>query len=127
MRSIGAVFSESSAAQYVISLASPECFDAMLFVERTTAARNIEYGWLGIQFEMEKLIVDVVLSDSPAAKAGIKKGDVILKIDATTFARLDDFVGYIRSKKPGEIVTLLVKRRDQDIEINVTLGKRPVG
>jgi erythromycin esterase len=41
-RTIGAAFSESPAAQSVFSLTAPEYFDAMLFVERTTAARNIE-------------------------------------------------------------------------------------
>lgn len=97
-RTIGAVFSESSAAQYLMYLTASVCFDVMLFVEKTTAARkepvvvpdpNLEYGWLGIQFsrDVEKPVVDVVLPDSPAAKAGIKTGDVILKVDMTTFTR----------------------------------------
>ena len=133
-RSIGAVFSESSAAQYLINLKAPECFDVILFVETTTAARkqavdpNLEYGWLGIQFSRDdRLAVDIVLPDGPAAKAGIKTGDVILKVDVTTVTRFTDLVNYIQSKKPGQIIKLLVRRGDQEIETNVTLGKRPIG
>ena len=37
-RSIGAVFSENSAAQYLAELTAPRSFDAVLFIERTTAA-----------------------------------------------------------------------------------------
>lgn len=39
-RSIGAVYSEDSAAQYLMDLNAPQSFDAMLFVEKTTAARR---------------------------------------------------------------------------------------
>ena len=37
-RSIGAVYSEASAAQYLMDLIAPQSYDAMLFVEKTTAA-----------------------------------------------------------------------------------------
>lgn len=37
-RSIGAVFSETSAAQFLVALTAPQSFDAMLFVEKTSAA-----------------------------------------------------------------------------------------
>lgn len=39
-RSIGAVFSQDSAAQYLFDLKAPQSFDVMLFVEKTTAARK---------------------------------------------------------------------------------------
>src|SRR5262249_5518051 len=39
-RSIGAVFSRDSAAQYLSELNAPESFDVILFVEKTTAARK---------------------------------------------------------------------------------------
>jgi len=39
-RSIGAVYSEDSAAQYLMDLTAPQSFDVMLFVEKTTAARK---------------------------------------------------------------------------------------
>ena len=39
-RSIGAIYSEDSAAQYMTRLNAPESFDGLLFVEKTTAARK---------------------------------------------------------------------------------------
>ena len=39
-RSIGAVFSETLAAQSLADLTAPQCFDVMIFVEKTTAARK---------------------------------------------------------------------------------------
>jgi erythromycin esterase-like protein len=39
-RSIGAVYSVDSAAQYLMELNAPQSFEAMLFVEKTTAARQ---------------------------------------------------------------------------------------
>lgn len=39
-RSIGAVYSEASGAQYLMDLTAPQSYDAMLFVEKTTAARK---------------------------------------------------------------------------------------
>lgn len=39
-RSIGAVYSEDSAAQYLMDLNAPQSFDVILFVEKTTAARK---------------------------------------------------------------------------------------
>jgi erythromycin esterase len=39
-RSIGAMFSESTAAQYLQPLTAPRSYDALLFVEKTTAARK---------------------------------------------------------------------------------------
>ena len=38
-RSIGALYSEAAAAQYLFEMNAPQSFDAMLFVEKTTAAR----------------------------------------------------------------------------------------
>jgi erythromycin esterase-like protein len=40
-RSIGAIYSQDSAAQYMLDLNAPQGFDAILFVEKTTAARKI--------------------------------------------------------------------------------------
>ena len=39
-RSIGAVYSQDSADQYLLDLKAPQSFDVMLFVEKTTAARR---------------------------------------------------------------------------------------
>ena len=39
-RSVGALFDESPTSRLLAELTAPSCFDAMLFVEKSTAARN---------------------------------------------------------------------------------------
>jgi S1-C subfamily serine protease len=69
--------------------------------------------------------VDGVNEDSPANKAGIKPEDVILKLDGKEVGELDDFVQHVRKSKPGDKLTLTIKRDGKEQEIKVTLGTPP--
>jgi erythromycin esterase-like protein len=46
-RSIGAVYSEGAGDSYLYDLVAPQCFDVLLFVEKTTAARKNPGAWGG--------------------------------------------------------------------------------
>jgi len=61
--------------------------------------------------EMEGMIVDEVYEGTPAALAGIKKGDIILEVQGQTvrYMTTGDVVGIINSRK-DDILFLLVKR-----------------
>ncbi len=65
-----------------------------------------------------------VTADAPAAKAGLKDGDVVVKVDAVAVKNSDGFVDYFQGKKPGDKVTVTVKRDDQEVKVEVTLGRR---
>ena len=49
-------------------------------------------------------LVGMVEDDGPGAKAGIKAGDVILKVDGTEIDTSSQLPGLIASKKPGSAV-----------------------
>jgi putative serine protease PepD len=68
-----------------------------------------------------------VVAGSPAAKAGLKPGDVITKIDDKQIANSDDFIAVISTYEPGNTVTLTVRAPNSDSskQIQVTLGNRP--
>ncbi len=66
------------------------------------------------------LIADVV-PNSPASKAGIQRGDVILKIDNQEVVNTSVFHSLIRDKKPGNQVILSIWRDNQVKEFRVTL------
>jgi S1-C subfamily serine protease len=68
-----------------------------------------------------------VVAGSPAAKAGLKPGDVITKIDNKQIANSDDFITVISSYQPGSTVTLTVRvpKSTSSKQIQVTLGNRP--
>ncbi len=65
-----------------------------------------------------------VQNNSPSAKAGLKQGDLLVEFDGKPIENLYDFTYALRSKKPGDVVSVVVKRNGQDIRASVTLEAR---
>ena len=65
-----------------------------------------------------------VRENSPAAKAGLKSGDVIFEFDGKPIANLMDFTYALRAKKPGDPVTVKYRRAGEEIETKATLEQR---
>ena len=65
-----------------------------------------------------------VQNNSPAAKAGLKQGDLMVEFDGKPIQNLYDFTYALRAKKPGDAVSVTVKRNGQDVKVNVTLEAR---
>ncbi len=61
---------------------------------------------------------------SPAAKAGLKAGDILFEFDGKPIQNLYDFTYALRARKPGEEVTVKVRRGDKVITVKVLLEKR---
>src|SRR3954469_13578476 len=66
-----------------------------------------------------------VASGSPAAKAGLRGGDVITAIGGKQVSSSADAVGAIDASKPGDKLTLTVKRGGSERAVQVTLASRP--
>lgn len=85
-----------------------------------------KFGGLGIEVQMQDGYVKVVspIDDTPAAKAGIKPGDLIIKIDDTPVKglTLTDAVGKMRGE-PGSKVTLTIAREGADKPLVVELKR----
>ena len=85
-----------------------------------------EFGGLGIEVGMEDGFVKVVspIEDTPAFHAGIKPGDLIVKLDETPVKgmSLNDAVKKMRGK-PGAPITLTIARKGVDKPIVVTLTR----
>jgi len=83
--------------------------------------------------------VTSVTPNGPAARAGIRAGDqttsiqglgaggdLIVAIDGQATARFDDLLRYlINNKSPGDTVVLTVQRGEEQVDVTVTLDKRP--
>jgi carboxyl-terminal processing protease len=78
-----------------------------------------EFGGLGFVISMidDKLTVRKVLKNTPAAKGGVKKGDVITQIDSdsTVSMELQEAVDHMRGK-PGTKVTLYVQHKGAELK-----------
>ncbi len=83
-----------------------------------------EFGGLGISIGMKDGALTVIapIDGTPAFKAGIKAGDIILKIDdtATIGMSIDDSVKLMRGKpKTSVVLTIIRKGEPKPLEINI--------
>ncbi len=67
--------------------------------------------------------IESVNENSAAAKAGLKKGDIIKTVDDTKIETPDDLSKAIRSKKPGDKVTVTYIRDKKEHKTTAELGK----
>jgi len=85
-----------------------------------------EFGGLGIEVTMEDGFVKVVspIEDTPAARAGLKTGDLIIRLDskAVKGMSLNDAVKQMRGK-PGSDIVLTVVREGQPKPLTFTLTR----
>jgi Zn-dependent M28 family amino/carboxypeptidase len=65
-----------------------------------------------------------VVDGGPAATAGIQAGDVILRIGEFDVKNLYDMQNALAQHKPGDVVTIVVRRGEERQEFTVTLGGR---
>ncbi len=97
--------------------------DADAFRELQVGTQG-EFGGLGIEVGTEDGFVKVVspIEDTPAARAGVKAGDLIIKIDekATKGLSLNDAVKLMRGK-PKTQITLTISRKGESKPIVLTM------
>ena len=68
-------------------------------------------------------LVGDVSPNSPAAKAGIERGDIILELNGQTVNGPDDLSVHVSEMAPGTVAHLKVFRKGQTRDIDVTLGE----
>ena len=77
----------------------------------------------GIKFE-NGIYVEEVTKNSSAENSGIKKGDIITKIDGKEINKMNELKEYIYTKNPGDEINLTILRNKNTIETKVTLTKK---
>lgn len=90
--------------------------------------RNKNSGFLGIQMfpdEEDGVKVDSVLKEGGALKAGVKRNDIIVELNGKTVTSQEALKDLLDEFRPGDEVTLKVKREGKTIAIPVTLAPRP--
>ena len=100
---------------------------------------TVSRGYLGVQignltypqaqaFGLESAdgaLVGSVDEDTPAYKAGIRHGDIILSVDGVKVKQTRDLINYVSAKSPDSTVTLEVWRDGKVTKREVRLGERP--
>jgi S1-C subfamily serine protease len=60
----------------------------------------------------------------PAAEAGLRLGDIVLRVNNTPVTDADDFARRVRESKPGAELALLVKRDGEELPFKVKVEER---
>jgi serine protease Do len=64
-----------------------------------------------------------VQENGPAANAGLKEGDIITKFDETALDDSHSYINTLFTYNPGDTVVLTVMRKDQEIQLEITLDE----
>jgi C-terminal processing protease CtpA/Prc len=85
--------------------------------------------FLGVRTKAEKgkLLVEEVVPNSPAGKAGLKKGDLIATMDGHPVDEPNDLMEAIGNKSVGEELALQVEREGKTLDLKLKLAARPAG
>jgi serine protease Do len=73
----------------------------------------------------EGALVQGVLPGEPAAEAGLRAGDIIVRVDDVAVTDTRDLIDYVSARRPGDAVELRVWRNGERVNQRVELGERP--
>ncbi len=121
--------------------------EAKLIAEELIANGEVEHTYLGVQMVTldpqvkaeinnnpnsnlsvdadEGVLIVKVMPDSPAAKAGVRSGDVIRSIDGQAVEDSESLQRVVSGKRVGDQLKLDVSRNRQDIELSARLESMP--
>ncbi len=85
---------------------------------------NEPYIGVVLNADAKECRIAEVEKDSPAAKAGLRPDDVVVRFDKKKVADLEDLLTLIRKHKPGDEVPLEVRRGKEVLNLKVVVGKR---
>jgi serine protease DegQ len=108
-------------------------------MEQIIKTGAVTRGWLGIEPQditpdlarafrlkgQEGIIVASVLRNGPAARSGVRVGDIVLKLNGEPVEDSIGFLNQIAPFAPGTSVTLTVLRDAKEIDIEAKVGSRP--
>jgi serine protease Do len=72
-----------------------------------------------------QLIVTEVRKDTPADKAGLRKGDHLTRVDGNAVGQITDFIVTMIPRKPGDTLKLALRRHGKKFGAAVTLAQKP--
>jgi len=80
---------------------------------------------LGLPKNTAGVLLSGVLEGGPAAKGGIRPGDVLIAVNGNSTKDVRQLLNQIAQITPGNEATLKVLRKNKELELQVQAGKRP--
>lgn len=108
-------------------------------MEQIITKGNVTRGWIGIEAQditpelaesfklklAQGALIAGVLRNSPADRAGLRAGDILLEIEGKPVTDSGSMLNLIAVLKPDQKATLKIARAEKTINISVLIGKRP--
>ena len=131
-----AIVSPNGGGSVGIGFAVPSIVARRIAAELREHGR-IERGWLGVSVQDLPAPADgktrptgvgiaAVDRGGPAAKAGIRPGDVVTTVNGQRVDTSRDLIRSVAAMPPGSNVSLSVRRQGRTLEVSVTVGRRPI-
>jgi serine protease DegQ len=112
---------------------------AKMVLEGLVRDGQVTRGWIGVEPNdlspelaeafgvqvQEGVIITGVLQNGPAAKAGVRPGDVITRIGERDVTDVSQLLSVVAALKPGTPARFLIARKSQRLELDVSPGVRP--
>jgi serine protease Do len=99
----------------------------MPIINQLRTSGRIERGWLGVSVENSDNGVTVagVERASPAARAGLRQGDAILAVNGERIEGSRGLIRTVAAVSPGSNVSLTIRRQGREMDVSITVGRRP--
>jgi serine protease DegQ len=108
-------------------------------MDQIVALGNVTRGWIGIEAQdmtpelaesfklkgTEGALVAGVLRNSPADKAGLRAGDILLSVEGRPISDTASMLNLIAALTPNKKATLKISRAETTMNVVVLIGQRP--
>lgn len=123
----GKDFAEEFFSNYIYASKMPEyeTLFAGVGLQLEKASKNAFFGASLKDTSEEVVISENIAQNTPAYKAGLNQGDLIISIDGKELENEADFQKLLKTKKPGDKLQLEIKRYDKVVQKQVTLDEDP--
>lgn len=86
---------------------------------------RVRRPFLGVTTARDGTRVTEVARGGPAARAGVREGDVVVSVDGRRVRSSDDVAQAVQRREPGDRVEVVVRRDEREVELRARLGTRP--
>jgi S1-C subfamily serine protease len=112
---------------------------ARSIMEQIIKTGTVTRGWIGVEVQevtpelaesfrlpnTDGAIIAGVMRGSPADKAGIKPGDVLLMVDGKPVKDAQTMLDVIAALTPGQAAQFRIRRENRELQLSGTIGRRP--
>jgi S1-C subfamily serine protease len=108
-------------------------------MEQIIQTGSVQRGWIGVGVQdmtreiaesfripgTRGALITEIFRGTPADRSGMKVGDVLIAVEGKPVTDSATMLNLIAALVPGSAATLRVKREAKEIDLKVTVGKRP--